>query len=132
MEENAGRFPDDSAVLVRYPLTVTQQRPGQSDVERLAEVAAERKNWPWLPGHIAAQCGPDEWHVIVDVRELAELENSSPAPEGTPDEDLYYPGCFRDASEIRAVPDMEAGRERQRPRGRRAGPAARNDGCRRC
>jgi hypothetical protein len=87
--DNDGRFPDDSAVEVRYPATRDEDR---------AEV---RETWPWLPGSVAGQCGPDEWHIIVEVRALALLEDGSPAPEDTPDDDLWFPGCFRDSSEIR-------------------------------
>jgi hypothetical protein len=85
--ENDGRFPDDSSVEVWYP-------PPGADHQR-------RETWAWLPGTIAGQCAPDEWHVWVDARELATLEDGSPAPEGTKDEDLYFPGCFREASELR-------------------------------
>jgi hypothetical protein len=108
-EDNDGRFPDQSEVLVRYPLTLTEQKPGQSDAERLAELAAERRTWPWLPGTVEHQCGPDEWKITIEDRRLAELEDGTPAPDGTPDEDLLFPQCFRDASEIRTVPDLEAG-----------------------
>jgi hypothetical protein len=58
IDDNDGRFPDESPVLVRYPLPpFSKQRPGQSDAERLAELAAERKTWPWLAGTIEQQCG---------------------------------------------------------------------------
>lgn len=85
--ENDGRFPDDSAVEVWYP-------PLGAD-DKL------RDTWAWLPGTIAGQCGPDEWHVYIVVRDLAVLEDGSPAPEGIPDEDTYYPGCYRDSTELR-------------------------------
>lgn len=101
--ENDGRFPDESEVLVRYPLKPAPERqPGQSDEEHLAAVRADSETWPWLAGTIEQQCGPDEWLVTVEDRRLAELEDGSPAPEGTADEDLLFPQCFRDASEIRA------------------------------
>jgi hypothetical protein len=110
IDDNDGRFPDESPVLVRYPLPpFSQQKPGQSDAERLAELAAERKTWPWLAGTIEQQCGPDEWKITIEDRRLAELENGSPAPEGAPGEDLLFPQCFRDSSEIRVVPYVEAG-----------------------
>jgi hypothetical protein len=110
-EDNDGRFPDEAPVLVRYPLTVTQQKPGQSDAERLAELAAERKTWPWLLGTVEQQCGPDEWLVTVEDRRLAQVEDGSPAPEGTSDDDLLFPQCYRDSSELRSAPQagMEAG-----------------------
>jgi hypothetical protein len=48
------------------------------------------------------QCGPDEWYVCVEVRELAVLRDGRRAPRGTSSRDLYYPCCFRDSSEIRS------------------------------
>ena len=32
---------------------------------------------------------------------MAELEDGTPAPAGTPDEHLLFPMCLRDASELR-------------------------------
>ncbi len=93
-EENDGRFSDDSAVEVRYP---RDKREEQGD----------RSAWPWLPGSILSQCGPDEWHVCVEARELATLDDGSPAPAGTADGELLNPCCFRDASEIRRATDGE-------------------------
>ena len=102
--ENDGRFPDESEVHVRFPLQRWPERqPGQSEEEHLATLRADRETWPWLPGTIEQQCGPDEWLVTIEDRRLAELEDGSPAPEGTADEDLLFPQCFRDASEIRAT-----------------------------
>jgi hypothetical protein len=88
--ENDGRFPDDSPVQVWYPPkgTVGTETP-------------QRDEWAWLPGSILGQCGPDEWHVVVEVRELVTLIDGTPVPDGTTDQDLYYPACYRDASEIR-------------------------------
>ncbi len=88
-------FPDDSEVMVRYPA------PGMT-------ASTPRESWPWMPGVIENQCGPDEWLVTVYSRELAELEDGSPAPEGTPGEDLWFPQCFRDSSELRPAPEPEA------------------------
>ncbi len=108
--DNDGRFPDESAVLVRYPLTPgPEQKPGQSDAEQLAVRAAERKTWPWLLGTVEQQCGPDEWLITIEDRRVAEVGDGSPAPEGTPDDDLLFPQCYRDASELQAAPDLEAG-----------------------
>ena len=76
MDDNDGRFPDDSLVEVRYPRTRQEQ-------------LGDRSAWLWLPGSILGQCGPDEWHVCVDVRELAMLDDGRPAPDGTADQDLY-------------------------------------------
>ena len=108
--ENDGRFPDESEVLVRYPVHPGPERqPGQSQAEHLAALRAERETWPWLPGTIEQQCGPDEWLVTIEDRRLAELDDGSPAPDGTPDEDLLFPQCYRDSSELQAMPEAEAG-----------------------
>jgi hypothetical protein len=96
MHENDSRFPDESPVLVRYPLD------GPRSV-------SDRAEWPWLPGTIEQQCGPDEWLVTIEDRRLAELGDGSPAPEGTPFEDLLFPQCYRDSSELRPTPELEAG-----------------------
>jgi hypothetical protein len=81
--DNDGRFPDDAAVMVRYPLPST---PADAD----------RAVWPWVPGHVLGQCGPNEWHIVVDgPPELAE-----PHPDD-PDGEPLFPACFRDASELR-------------------------------
>ena len=45
--------------------------------------------------------------MCVEARELAMLGDGSPAPVGTADEDLFYPCCFRDGSEIRPATDGE-------------------------
>jgi hypothetical protein len=81
-------------VETRYPLTVEQAR-------------GPRDSWPWLPGWVAEVCGPDEWFIVVQARELAVLEDGTP-PMDTPDEELFYPGCFRESSEIRPAPEPEA------------------------
>jgi hypothetical protein len=86
---NDGKFPDDNAVEVRYPLNQDQEQ-------------GDRSRWPWLPGSIVSQGAPDEWCVCVEVRALATLEDGRLAPAGTAEADLYYPCCFRDATEIRA------------------------------
>ena len=52
---------------------------------------------------ILDQCGPDEWRVCVEARELATLDDGTPAPAGTADGDLFYPCCFRDARELRRL-----------------------------
>ncbi len=87
-ELSDGMLADETPVFVRYPRTSEEERGG-------------RAKWPWLPGTIVEQCGPDEWQVVIEVRELATLEDGSPVPEGTADDDLYYPLCFRDSSEIK-------------------------------
>lgn len=71
MDEHVNAYPDDTPILVRFPLAGGQ----------------DRELWPWLPGRIIQQCGPDEWDVCV---EAPELENAD-----------GFPLCFRDSSEIR-------------------------------
>ena len=93
-EDNDGRFPDDSLVEVRYP-------------RNLQEEQGDRSAWPWLPGSILSKCGPDEWYVCVEVRELATLDDGGPVPVWRTDGELFYPCCFRDASEIRRATDGE-------------------------
>ena len=55
-EDNGGRFPDQSPVEVRYPRSKQEEQ-------------GARERWPWLPGTIVEQCGPDEWYVCIEVRE---------------------------------------------------------------
>ena len=81
-------FAEDSWVEVRYPLTREQEH-------------GDRAAWPWLPGWVAAECGPDEWEICVQAPELATWH------EG----EAWYPVCFRDSSEIR-LPHAQADRER--------------------
>lgn len=105
-------FADQSAVLVRYPLGPNPPRqPGQPDGDYMAVLNAARATWPWLEGTVEQQCGPDEWLITIEDRRLAVLDDGSPAPEGTADEDLLFPQCYRDSSELQAAPqaDMEAG-----------------------
>jgi hypothetical protein len=80
-------FEEGQQVQVRYPLSK-------------AEEQGDRDAWPWLPGVIEEVCGPDEWSVMVD---LPRLEDGTPAPADADDEDIFYPVCFRDSSELRAV-----------------------------
>ena len=83
IDENDGRFPDESAVLVRYPLTPgPEQQPGQSDAEHLAARPAERKTWPWLLGTVEQQCGPDEWLITIEDRRLAVARRRQPGTGG--------------------------------------------------
>jgi hypothetical protein len=70
VDEDNCRFPDNSLVEVRYPRTRQEE-------------LGDRSAWPWLPGSILSQCGPDEWHVCVEACELAVLDDGSPAPAGT-------------------------------------------------
>jgi hypothetical protein len=89
-DDNDGRFPGNSPVEVRYPRSKQEEQ-------------GDRSAWPWLPGSILGQCGPDEWYVCVEVRELAVLRDGRRAPRGTASKNLYYPCCFRDSSEIRPL-----------------------------
>jgi hypothetical protein len=68
-EDNDGRFPDESPVEVRYPRSKQEEQ-------------GDRERWPWLPGTIVEQCGPDEWYVYIEVRELAVLRDGRRAPRG--------------------------------------------------
>jgi hypothetical protein len=86
---NDGRFPDGSAVRVRYPA------PGADE--------HDRETWPLLPGTVLGQCAADTWHVVINVRELAALEDGSPAPEDTPEDRLRYPDVYCDSSEMMVV-----------------------------
>ena len=99
-QDNDGRFPDDSPVEVRYPRSKQEEH-------------GDRERWPWLPGTIVVQCGPDEWYVCVVAGELAVLEDGRSAADSTPGDDLFFPCCFRDSSEIRsrsASSDLAAAR----------------------
>jgi len=87
-EDNDGSYPGDSPVEVRYPRSKQEEQ-------------GDREQWPWLPGTIVEQCGPEEWYICVEVRELAVLRDGRRAPRGTASRNLYYPCCFRDGSEIR-------------------------------
>jgi hypothetical protein len=87
-EDNDGRYPDESPVEARYPRSKQEE---QSD----------REQWPWLPGTMVEQCGPDDWYVCVEVRELAVLRDGRRPPRGTASRNLYYLCCFRGRSEIR-------------------------------
>jgi hypothetical protein len=84
------KFPEGASVLVKYP-------------RNQAEKDGDRAAWPWLPGTIEETSGPDEWLILVEAREVATLEDGSPAPDDTADDDVWFPMAFRDSSELRAV-----------------------------
>jgi hypothetical protein len=91
-ETNDGRFPDDSDVEIRYPLTDDQ---------------TERAAWPWVAGWIAGQCGPNEWDIVVEGAGRTSYDDN-----GEP----LYSAAYHDASEIRpaaarSVTDHDAGDE---------------------
>jgi hypothetical protein len=90
-ECNDGRFPDDSAVLVRYP--VDGHRP-----------ASDRQTWPWLAGTIKQQCGPMNGWPRWRTGAWPNWKTAARPPAGTPDGDLLFPQCYRDSSELRPVP----------------------------
>jgi hypothetical protein len=100
-EDNDGRFPGNTEVEVRYPRNRQEER-------------GDRCGWSWLPGSILGQCGPDEWHVCVETRELAVLGDGSPAPAGTAEGDLFYPcWCATRRWESKEVRDFLAGLSQQ-------------------
>jgi hypothetical protein len=80
--ESVSPFLEDSPVLVWYP-------PPGADHQ-------SPETWAWLPGSILEQHGPDEWRVVVEVPQLAYPDPCEP-------ENMLYPACFRDASELRPV-----------------------------
>ena len=86
--EHGPAIAEEMAVEVRFPRTPEQERD-------------DRANWPWLPGTILEQCGPDEWRVCVEDISVAVREDGSKPTPRTPQHNLYYPLCFRDSSEIK-------------------------------
>ena len=115
-QDNDGRFPVGSPVEVRYPRSRQEEK-------------GDRLAWPWLPGSIVEQCGPDEWYVCVEASELAALGDGRPAPRGT------APGiCItRAVSGIARRSGRAPHRARRRALGRRGerGPADPGGGRRR-
>ena len=83
-EKGDGRWPDGTAVPTPFPVTPEQGR-------------GDRDAWPWLPGTVIGQCGPDEWDVMVEVRELATLDDGTPALPGAHWGDPCYPCAYRDS-----------------------------------
>ena len=81
-------FPDDMPVLVRFPRSQGEER-------------GNRSAWPWLRGVIQQRVGEDEWQVCVADRAVATADDGTPAPDDTPDEDLWHPVVYRDSSELR-------------------------------
>jgi hypothetical protein len=86
-EQSAPRFPEGSTVLVWHP-------PCGADTR-------DRSTWAWLPSSVVSQCCTDEWCIVVEAPALAESDPS--LPDGDAPENLLYPLCFCDSSEIRAV-----------------------------
>jgi len=86
---NDGRFPDDSLVEIPFPRSKQEER-------------GNRDQRAWLPGEIVHQYGPDEWLICVTDHDVARLRNGRRPPRGTSPLKLYYPQCYREASEIRS------------------------------
>ena len=83
-----GNLADETPVLVLYPRTSEEER-------------GDRARWPWLPGTILQQVGPDEFQILVeDLAVAVRKDGSRPTPR-TPKNRLYFPLCYRDASEIK-------------------------------
>jgi hypothetical protein len=87
-EADRNPFPDGMEVWVRFASTAIEEK-------------GPREDWPWLAGVIVKRCAENEWQVQVAAREAATLADGSPAPVTMPDDELWFPLCFRDASEIR-------------------------------
>jgi hypothetical protein len=85
---NIIEYEEGTQVLVRYPA------PGMTHL-------TSRETWPWYPGTIEEKCGPDEWLVAMESRDVATAEDGSPAPANADDDDVWFPVCFRDSTEIR-------------------------------
>ena len=87
-------YPEDTPVEVKFPLDKEQEH-------------GDRTAWPWLPGWVTEVCGPDEWQVMVQAPGLGVLEDGTPAGPDVPEDEQFFPLCFRDSSEIRE-PQAEA------------------------
>jgi hypothetical protein len=68
INDDDGRFPDESPVEVRYPRSKQEE---QGDRERL----------PRLPATFIEQCGPDQRHVHLEVPDLAARNHVPPGRE---------------------------------------------------
>lgn len=92
-EGNDGRFPEECPVLVRYPLTAEQ------NADR------SRRAWPWLPGTVLEQVGPDEWQVCMDGCYVLSFPDPDRPVGADPHDPQWrlYPVCFRESSELRRV-----------------------------
>ena len=91
-------FPDDSPVEVRYPLDGTPTKTSAGTTVYISDVP--RESWPWLPGVIEQQCGPDEWQVTVLARQVATAGRYARArrhPGGAAVLPVLFPGRLRTA-----------------------------------
>jgi hypothetical protein len=77
-QPNDGRYPDDTEVWTPYPLPDSPK---------------DRDNWPWLRGTVLGQCGPDEWHIVIDAPQLIEHGDGYE----------WSPACFRNSCELRRI-----------------------------
>ena len=84
----AAVFAEDVAIMVKFPRTKQEEQ-------------GDRSAWPWLPGTIVQQCGPDEWQVCVEDMAVAVRKDGSRPTPRTPKNRLYFPLAYRDSSEIR-------------------------------
>jgi len=84
--ETCNPYPDETPVLVWYP-------PREADVH-------DRNAWSWLPGTIVSRADVDEWCVVVEVEDVGEPDPDDP-------DELLYPLCFRDASELRLITEEQ-------------------------
>jgi hypothetical protein len=75
-------------VLVKFPRTPQEEQGDGAD-------------WPWLPGTVLQQVGPDEWQVCVEDMAMAVRKDGSRPTPRTPKNRLYFPLCYRGASEIK-------------------------------
>lgn len=87
-ELSGGMLADETPVFVRYPRTTEEER-------------GDRANWPWLPGTILQQVGADEFQIVVEDPAVAVRKDGSRPNPRTPKNKLFYPVCYRDASEIK-------------------------------
>ena len=85
-EESTLRFPEGLTMLVWYPPHGADER--------------DRSTRAWLPGSVVSQCCADEC-IVVEATELAEVNPN--LPDGDAPENLLYPLCFRDSSEIGVI-----------------------------
>lgn len=92
MDENDGRFPDESYVWVLYPL---DEATGRVD-DRM-----DHDRWVWLPGEIVERRGPDEWAVFVLDKRCLMLADGRKPRRNTPGHKLYYPTVRRTSIDLR-------------------------------
>ena len=85
-----GNLADETPVLVLYPRTSEEER-------------GDRARWPWLPGTILQQVGPDEFQILVEDLAVAVRKDGSRPTPARRRTGCAYPLCFRDASEIKLV-----------------------------